>query len=304
MFHGLHDLICFQLRYVRLSSYRTRKILNLLTGDSVNERVIQAVRWTFVSRSFAPDVNGGFSSHSPWKIIRLILVKGSPWNAVFKLEASARLLGILGLGSKLYPGNMQRMLNKDLTRFMQSLSRELQNRASKRKALLAGWTQIVLKFFTFQPSVKTILGKIKNSMTFPWPKHFFFSNFHDFPWPFHGRVNPAVKCTTFHWISCVPYRTKPSQTTIEKRQQAYLFKYEYMKPHVFELRMKEKDKRRLCSQGDLCRASKRSTSQLQQLSILRAWNWMESHEIFFPVCVWSLFYSLVLCYRALLQIRI
>ena len=47
--------------------------------------------------------------------------------------------GILGLGSRLYPGNMQRIFNKDLTRFMQSLSRERQNRASKRKALLAGW---------------------------------------------------------------------------------------------------------------------------------------------------------------------
>ena len=46
--------------------------------------------------------------------------------------------GILGLGSRLYPGNMQRIFNKDLTRFMQSLSRERQNRASKRKALLAG----------------------------------------------------------------------------------------------------------------------------------------------------------------------
>ena len=31
------------------------------------------------------------------------------------------------------------MLNKDPTRFMQSLSRERQNRSSKRKALLAGW---------------------------------------------------------------------------------------------------------------------------------------------------------------------
>ena len=39
--------------------------------------------------------------------------------------------GILGLGSRLHPGNMQRILNKDL-------SRERQNRASKRKALLAG----------------------------------------------------------------------------------------------------------------------------------------------------------------------
>ena len=33
---------------------------------------------------------------------------------------------------------MQRIFKKDLTRFMQSLSRERQNRASKRKALLAG----------------------------------------------------------------------------------------------------------------------------------------------------------------------
>ena len=47
--------------------------------------------------------------------------------------------GILSLGSRLYPGNMQRIFNKDLTRFMQSLSRERQNRAGKRKALLAGW---------------------------------------------------------------------------------------------------------------------------------------------------------------------
>ena len=43
---------------------------------------------------------------------------------------SARLLG---LGSKLYPSDMQRMLKKDLTRLMQSLSRIRQNRASERK---------------------------------------------------------------------------------------------------------------------------------------------------------------------------
>ena len=46
--------------------------------------------------------------------------------------------GIFGLGSRLYPGNMQHIFNKDLTRFMQSLSQERQNRASKRKAVLAG----------------------------------------------------------------------------------------------------------------------------------------------------------------------
>ena len=45
---------------------------------------------------------------------------------------------VLGLGSKLYPSNLQCMLNKDLTRSKQSLSRVRQNRASKKKASLAG----------------------------------------------------------------------------------------------------------------------------------------------------------------------
>ena len=45
---------------------------------------------------------------------------------------------VLGLGSKLYPSNLQRMLNKDLTRSKQSLSWVRQNRASKKKASLAG----------------------------------------------------------------------------------------------------------------------------------------------------------------------
>ena len=49
--------------------------------------------------------------------------------------ASTRLLG---LGSKLYPSNMQRILKKDLTQFTESLSRVRQNQASQRKALLAG----------------------------------------------------------------------------------------------------------------------------------------------------------------------
>ena len=50
--------------------------------------------------------------------------------------ASSRLLG---LGSKLHPRNMPCMLNKNLTRFMHSLSQVRQNRASERKVLLAGW---------------------------------------------------------------------------------------------------------------------------------------------------------------------
>ena len=45
---------------------------------------------------------------------------------------SARLLV---LGSKLYPSSMQRMLNKDLTWFTQSLFRVRRNQAGERKAL-------------------------------------------------------------------------------------------------------------------------------------------------------------------------
>ena len=45
---------------------------------------------------------------------------------------------LLGLGSKLYPSNMQRMLNKDLTLIKQSLSRVPQSRTSERKTLLTG----------------------------------------------------------------------------------------------------------------------------------------------------------------------
>ena len=47
---------------------------------------------------------------------------------------SARLLG---LGLKQYPRNEQRMLNKDLTRFVQSLSRVRQNQQIKESGLKA-----------------------------------------------------------------------------------------------------------------------------------------------------------------------
>ena len=45
---------------------------------------------------------------------------------------------ILGLGAKLYPRNMQRMLKRDLVRFMQFFSRVRQNRESKTKVPLVG----------------------------------------------------------------------------------------------------------------------------------------------------------------------
>ena len=60
---------------------------------------------------------------------------------------------ILGLGSKQYPSNMRRMRNKDLTRFIQSLSRECQNQANKRKALLARcipWHELVILVYFFK----------------------------------------------------------------------------------------------------------------------------------------------------------
>ena len=51
-------------------------------------------------------------------------------------EPSARLLS---LGSKLYPSNIQRMLNKDLIRFKQILSRVRQNRTSKKRFCWQVW---------------------------------------------------------------------------------------------------------------------------------------------------------------------
>ena len=58
---------------------------------------------------------------------------------MFTTEPTVPSARILSLGSKMYPSDIQHMLNKDFTRFMQSLSRIRQNRVSERKAvLLAG----------------------------------------------------------------------------------------------------------------------------------------------------------------------
>ena len=79
-----------------------------------------------------------------------------------KLEASARLLGILGLGSKLYPGNMQRMLNKDLTRFMQSFSRT--PKSSKQKKGSAGRVRPILPSNSGRKSKATCGGRNKSTL--------------------------------------------------------------------------------------------------------------------------------------------
>ena len=60
---------------------------------------------------------------------------------------------LLGLGSRLYPSNMQRMLNKDLTHIKQSLSRVRQNLESERQALLAGLS-VVRSFGDFIDSCR------------------------------------------------------------------------------------------------------------------------------------------------------
>ena len=51
------------------------------------------------------------------------LVRASVYLQTGGHEPAVLIARLLGLGSKLYPSNMQRTLNKDLTRFIQSLSR-------------------------------------------------------------------------------------------------------------------------------------------------------------------------------------
>ena len=57
---------------------------------------------------------------------------------------------LLDLGGKLCPSNMSRVLKKDLTRFMQGLSRVRKNRAKERKVLLEGWLENC-EFINVQP---------------------------------------------------------------------------------------------------------------------------------------------------------
>ena len=55
---------------------------------------------------------------------------------------------------------MPRMLNKDVTRFVQSLSRVLQNLASERKALLAGYSSTIV--FSANYSLDTYIQKSRD----------------------------------------------------------------------------------------------------------------------------------------------
>ena len=73
---------------------------------------------------------------------------------------SARLLG---LGLKQYPRNEERMLNKDLTRIVQSLSRVRQNQQIKERGLKASavvfqsvivWLKLVIIHYHAQEPIK------------------------------------------------------------------------------------------------------------------------------------------------------
>ena len=63
-----------------------------------------------------------------------------PYIPMVVTEPSITSARSLGLGSKLYPSSIQRMLNKDVTRFKHILSGQRKNRANATKALLAGET--------------------------------------------------------------------------------------------------------------------------------------------------------------------
>ena len=63
----------------------------------------------------------------------------SPEAGISVTDPDGQRAQLLGLGSKWSPTNMLYMLQKDLMRFLQSLSQVCQNQASERKALLAEW---------------------------------------------------------------------------------------------------------------------------------------------------------------------
>ena len=71
---------------------------------------------------------------------------------------------VVGLGSKLYPSNMQRMLNKDLTQFMPSLSRERQNRAQNSEIP----NSPIKWLFTWRKESPRTRKILEGGTTFPW----------------------------------------------------------------------------------------------------------------------------------------
>ena len=124
----------------------------------------------------------------------VIIEPAVPW----KTKMAARS-GILGLGSRLYPGNMQRIFNKDLTRFMQSLSRQRQNRASKRKVLLAGCLHVWPALFQKEHEASMLRITPSMSALYPLNEYQYLSHF---VWGLIGGLR-SESCSFFFNVSCV-----------------------------------------------------------------------------------------------------
>ena len=112
-----------------------------------------------------------------WLPCKVIIVKINHWFGFYSwlvvdiarwfVSQQVPSASLLSLGSKLYPSNKQRMLNEDPTRFMQSLIRVRQNRASERKALLAGCTSFCSKFVIISKIFSVGLKLLRPNYIFP-----------------------------------------------------------------------------------------------------------------------------------------
>ena len=95
------------------------------------ESKIASILWT----QFSVQVNLVFSRQTVFSIASVcLLINSCDHNWTRCIIRDTRLLD---LGSKLFPSNIQRMLNENVTRFTQSLLKYSKDWASKRKFLLA-----------------------------------------------------------------------------------------------------------------------------------------------------------------------
>ena len=114
-----------------------------------------------------------------WLPCKVMIVKINLWFGFYSwwfVSQQMPSAWLLGLGSKLYPSNKQRVLNKDVTRC--HLFHVLQNRASERKALLAGCTSCCSKILIISKIFTVVLKLLRPSYLFQarllWEGNFIF----------------------------------------------------------------------------------------------------------------------------------
>ena len=122
-----------------------------------------------------------------WLPCKVMIVKINLWFGFYSwwfVSQQVPSAWLLGLGSKLYPSNKQRVLNKDVTRC--HVFHVLQNRASERKALLAGCTSCCSKFLIISKIFTVVLKLLRPSYLFQarllWEGNFIFWECFCFPW--------------------------------------------------------------------------------------------------------------------------